>query len=305
MNRPDFSGFHEQSIDRLKQFLAQYIPAGSPGGSAEITRRELFTRACQYALADGGKQIRPLIVYAACAAVDPGPPGEHIDYIALAIELIHSYSLIHDDLPAMDDDDLRRGRPSLHKAFDEATAILVGDGLQAMAFELLANAPELSAGQRIAMVGVLSRAAGPQGMVGGQFIDIKATNSDMTLEELRVMHSLKTGALIRASLALGGIAAGASERQLAALDQFGTHIGLAFQVVDDILDVEGNTATLGKTRGKDHEANKPTYVKLLGLEGAKAEAQRLLRAALDALESFDASADRLRGLARYIVERDR
>ena len=305
MNKPGFSGFHEQSIGRLKQFLAQSLPTSSADGSTEITRREQFAAAYQYALSDGGKQIRPLIVYAAHAAVDSGPPGEDVDHIAFAVELIHTYSLIHDDLPAMDDDDLRRGRPSLHKAFDEATAILVGDGLQARAFELLANAPGLSAEQRIAMVGVLSGAAGADGMVGGQFIDIQATDSDMNLEELRVMHSLKTGALIRASLALGGIAAGASERQLAALDEFGTHIGLAFQVVDDILDVEGDTAILGKTLGKDHEANKPTYVKLLGLEGAKAEAQRLLQSALDAIESFGGSADRLRDLARYIVERDR
>ena len=154
------------------------------------------------------------------------------------------------------------------------------------------------------MVKVLASAAGPAGMVGGQFIDIQATDSDMTLEQLQAMHSLKTGALIRASLALGGIAAGASEQQLAALDSYGTHIGLAFQVVDDILDVEGDTATLGKTQGKDSEANKPTYVKLMGLEGAKAEAQRLLEEALGALSSFDESADLLRELARFIVDRN-
>jgi farnesyl diphosphate synthase/geranylgeranyl diphosphate synthase type II len=221
------------------------------------------------------------------------------------LELIHTYSLIHDDLPAMDDDDMRRGRPSLHKAFDEATAILVGDGLQARAFELLADAPDLSAEQKVRMIKVLAQAAGMEGMVGGQYIDIQATGSDMTLEELRAMHAMKTGALIRASVALGGIAAGATEEQLAALDEYATHIGLAFQVVDDILDVEGDSATLGKTAGKDHEANKPTYVKLLGLEGAKTEAQRLLQAALDALDGFGESANHLRELARYIVERDR
>jgi geranylgeranyl pyrophosphate synthase len=205
----------------------------------------------------------------------------------------------------MDDDDMRRGKPSLHKAYDEATAILVGDGLQARAFELLADAPELSAEQKVRMIKVLAHAAGPAGMVGGQYIDIQATDSDMSLEELKAMHSLKTGALIRASLALGGIAANASEEQLEALDEYGRHIGLAFQVVDDILDVEGDSETLGKTAGKDNEANKPTYVKLMGLEGAKAEAQRLLEAALDALSDFGESADHLRDLARYIVERDR
>jgi len=277
-------------------------------GQAELTGAAMgvggLFEAFNYSLFSGGKHVRAILVHTAGQTVNPGLEMTALDPPACAIELIHTYSLIHDDLPAMDDDDLRRGRPSLHKAFDEATAILVGDGLQAMAFELLANAPGLSAEQRIAMVRELSGAAGPRGMVGGQFTDIQATDSDMTLEELQVMHSLKTGALIRASLALGGIAAGASERQLAALDEFGTHIGLAFQVVDDILDVEGNAETLGKTRGKDHEANKPTYVKLLGLEGAKAEARSLLQAALDALESFGDSADTLRDLARYIVARD-
>ena len=265
-----------------------------------------FCRAFEYALQAGGKRIRPLLAYAAATAVTGSTnPAQSVTSAACALELIHTYSLIHDDLPAMDNDDLRRGKPSLHKAYDEATAILVGDGLQARAFELLADAPGLSAAQRISMVKVLAQAAGPAGMVGGQFIDIQATDSDMTLEQLKAMHSLKTGALIRASLALGGIAAGGNEQQLTALDEYGSHIGLAFQVVDDILDVEGDTATLGKTRGKDGDANKPTYVKLLGLEGAKAEAQRLLASALDALESFGESADLLRDLARYIVERDR
>ena len=258
--------------------------------------------AIQHTLSDGGKRIRPLLVYSSTIAV--GAKAETADLPALAIELIHTYSLIHDDLPAMDDDDFRRGKPSLHKAFDEATAILMGDGLQARAFELIADAPDLSDTQKVKMIKVLASAAGFEGMVGGQYIDIQATDSDMTLEELQAMHSLKTGALIRASLALGGIAANASDSQLAALDEFGTHIGLAFQVVDDILDVEGDSATLGKTQGKDAEANKPTYVKLMGLEGAKAEAQRLLGAALSALDGFDESADHLREIARYIVERD-
>ena len=265
---------------------------------------DLLVDACRFCLSNGGKQIRPTLYYAAVGAIEEYR-GQEIEQPATAIELIHTYSLIHDDLPAMDDDDLRRGKPSLHKAYDEATAILVGDGLQARAFELLADAPGLRAEQKIAMIKVLAAAAGPQGMVGGQFIDIQATDSDMTLEQLQAMHSLKTGALIRASLALGGIAASATRQQLAALDEYGTHIGLAFQVVDDILDVEGNTETLGKTQGKDGEANKPTYVKLMGLEGAKAEAQRLLEAALEALGDFGDSADHLRDLARYIVERDR
>jgi geranylgeranyl pyrophosphate synthase len=263
-----------------------------------------LSQASYYALVNGGKRVRPMMVYLAAQGINTPKTDTALDHAARATELLHTYSLIHDDLPAMDDDDIRRGKPSLHKAYDEATAILVGDGLQAKAFELIADAPDLSAEQKVRMIKVLANAAGMEGMVGGQYIDIQATDSDMTLEELQAMHSLKTGALIRASLALGGIAAGASEEQLAALDEYGTHIGLAFQVVDDILDVEGDEATLGKTQGKDAEANKPTYVKLMGLEGAKTEAQRLLEAALGALDSFGESADHLRDLARYIVERD-
>ncbi|WP_238946935.1 polyprenyl synthetase family protein [Seongchinamella unica] len=257
----------------------------------------------RYATSNGGKQVRPTLYFAAWNAMADSSPADTAP--ALALELIHTYSLIHDDLPAMDDDDMRRGKPSLHKAYDEATAILVGDGLQARAFELIADAPELSAEQKVRMIKVLAQASGFEGMVGGQYIDIQAVDSDMTLEELRAMHEMKTGALIRASLALGGIAANATEAQLAALDEYGRNIGLAFQVVDDILDVEGDPETLGKTQGKDAEANKPTYVKLLGLDGAKAEAQRLLDEAIAALDSFGESADMLRELARYIVGRDR
>lgn len=284
--------------DKLDDLHYTGVAQGVAGGG--LDRLEA---ACAYAMEVGGKRVRPLLVYAAAAAAGL-KDAPALDNAACAVELIHTYSLIHDDLPAMDDDDLRRGKPSLHKAFDEATAILVGDGLQARAFELLASAPGLTAEQRVAMVGVLSRAAGPGGMVGGQFIDIRATDSDMSLEELQLMHSLKTGAMIQAALALGGIAANASESQLEALDRYGAHIGLAFQVVDDILDVEGETGTLGKTRGKDSEANKPTYVRLLGLEGARAEAKRLLQAALGDLDSFGERADTLRELARFIVARD-
>jgi geranylgeranyl pyrophosphate synthase len=263
-----------------------------------------LAQACQYALGSGGKRVRPILAYASAHALGRHFQDGELDHITCALEMIHTYSLIHDDLPAMDDDDLRRGKPSLHRAYDEATAILVGDGLQARAFELLADAPGLSAEQKVRMIKVLAAAAGPCGMVGGQFIDVQATDSDINLAELQSMHSLKTGALIRAALSLGGIAAAASEQQLAALDGYGKHIGLAFQVVDDILDVEGDAQTLGKTPGKDSAANKPSYVKLMGLTGAKAEAQRLLNEALYALEGFGDSADMLRELARHIVERD-
>ncbi len=298
------SDWLKTSRDRTDRQLAAFASGGSAIANGCDQTLDAITQACHYALINGGKRIRPILVYAAAGALGRAGHDAGLDHIACAMELIHTYSLIHDDLPAMDDDDLRRGKPSLHKAYDEATAILVGDGLQARAFELLAEAPGLSDGQKIAMIKVLASAAGLRGMVGGQFIDIQATNTDMTLEQLQAMHALKTGALIRAALALGGIAAGASAQQLTALDAYGTHIGLAFQVVDDILDVEGDTQTLGKTQGKDSEANKPTYVKLLGLNGAKTEAKRLLGEALGALEGFGESADLLRDLAGYIVARN-
>ena len=260
--------------------------------------------AVRYALQAGGKRIRPCLVYAAAQAVGSGnTDAAALDDAACAMELVHTYSLIHDDLPAMDNDDLRRGRPTLHKAFDEATAILVGDGLQALAFELLASANGLSAEARLQMVTVMAQAAGLGGMVGGQFVDIAATGSPLALVELQGLHAMKTGALIRASLSLGGIAAGAPDADQAALKAFGEHLGLAFQVVDDILDVEGSAATLGKTGGKDAAAGKTTYVSLLGLEGARSAADALLADGLEALECFGDNANPLRDLARYIVQR--
>ncbi len=292
---PDFFNQSQKRItDALKGVFA----------TEDATVSAALTDASLYSADNGGKRIRPILLQAAALAIGGESDDMRLDAPACAVELIHSYSLIHDDLPAMDDDDLRRGKPSLHRAFDEATAILVGDGLQAKAFELLACAPGLSAQQRVSMIEALSVAAGCAGMVGGQFIDIQSTDCTISITQLQNMHSLKTGALIKASLRVGGIAAAANDAQLQALDTFGDCIGLAFQVVDDILDVEGDTATLGKTSGKDTEANKPTYVKLLGLAGAKAEAQRLLESALDALESFGDSADALRDIARYIVQRD-
>ena len=300
--RTNFSRTLQDNQQRTIEAMQRLLPApDEDSGNNPLTP---LLEACRYSVESGGKRVRSLLVRAAARAIDKEISHQVLDAPCVAVELLHSYSLIHDDLPCMDDDDLRRGKPSLHKAFDEATAILVGDGLQAKAFELRACAPALSAQPRVSMIEALSLAAGCDGMVGGQFIDTQSTNFDITIDQLQTMHSLKTGALIRASLKLGGIAASASEAQLQALHEFGGFIGLAFQVVDDILDVEGDTATLGKTSGKDSEANKPTYVKLLGLGGAKAEAQRLLQSALDALEIFGDSADALRDIARYIVERD-
>ncbi len=292
------SGAFERASQELRNRFSAYLTT-LPQPQAP----EGFQSACDYVLGSGGKFVRPLLVYHAGRAVSPNVSLTTLDTPAAAVELIHIYSLVHDDLPAMDDDDLRRGKPTLHTAYDEATAILVGDGLQAQAFELLATAPGMTDEQRVAMVRELAQAAGASGMVGGQYIDIRATDSSLELADLRNMHSLKTGAMIRAALALGGIAAGASEQQLSALDEYGSHVGLAFQVVDDILDVEGDAEKLGKTRGKDGEANKPTYVQLLGLEGARSESHRLLREALSSLDAFKGDADALREMAEYVVAR--
>ncbi len=298
----DFLLASKNQVDRqLADFAADQATAAAGMGEALDT----ISQACRYVLTNGGKRIRPTMVYAAAQALGHKGHGTDLDHVACAVEMIHTYSLVHDDLPAMDDDDLRRGRASCHKAFSEATAILAGDALQAWAFELLADAPDFNAVQRVALIKSLAKAAGLQGMVGGQAMDITATNTDVNLQQLQSMHAFKTGAIIRAALTMGGIAANASAEQLSALDAYGTHIGLAFQVVDDILDVEGNTETLGKTQGKDSKANKPTYVSLMGLDGAKKESQQLLQAALDALGEFGVSADPLRGLAHYIIARDR
>ena len=298
----DFLLASKNQVDRqLADFATDQATTAAGTGEALDT----ISQACSYVLTNGGKRIRPTLVYAAAQALGHKGHGTDLDHVACALEMIHTYSLVHDDLPAMDDDDLRRGRPSCHKAFNEATAILAGDALQAWAFELLADAPGFNAAQRVALIKSLAKAAGLQGMVGGQAMDIGATNTDVNLQQLQSMHAFKTGAIIRAALTMGGIAASASAEQLSALDTYGTHIGLAFQVVDDILDVDGNAETLGKTQGKDSKANKPTYVSLMGLDGAKKESQRLLQAALEALGEFGVSADSLRGLAHYIIARDR
>ena len=303
---PGLKAFMLSAVHSSENALARLGGKKLPAENASSQTSGPLEPAIEYALSAGGKRIRPCLVYATAQAVaNTAPIAVQLDYAACAIELIHTYSLIHDDLPTMDDDDLRRGKPTLHKAYDEATAILVGDGLQARAFELIADAPDLAAEKKVRIIRLLAQSSGVFGMVGGQYIDISSTGKDLSLQQLQAMHALKTGALIRAAVAMGGITADANEEQLRALDQYGSHIGLAFQVVDDILDVEGDTTTLGKTRGKDGQTNKPTYVKLLGLDGAKEEAQRLLDAALVALEGFDESAAHLRDIARFIVERDR
>jgi geranylgeranyl diphosphate synthase type II len=258
----------------------------------------------RYSVMNGGKRVRPLLAYAACEAL--GGPAEQANGAACAVELIHAYSLVHDDLPAMDDDDLRRGQPTTHKKFDEACAILAGDGLQSLAFSALLD-PRLStldAEIRLQMVSTLAQAAGPAGMVGGQAIDLGSVGLKLDQKALEYMHRHKTGALIEASVKLGALASGRAEKsELKSLQTYAQAIGLAFQVQDDILDVESDTETLGKRQGADIARDKPTYPALLGLEAAKAYALELRDQALHALRPFDADAEPLRDLARYIVER--
>ncbi|PSS56906.1 (2E,6E)-farnesyl diphosphate synthase [Pseudomonas sp. BBP2017] len=269
--------------------------------SVELTR---LYAAMRYSVMNGGKRVRPLLTYAACEALGVAP--EQANGAACAVELIHAYSLVHDDLPAMDDDDLRRGQPTTHKAFDEACAILAGDGLQSLAFNALLD-PQLSPQAdsiRLAMVQTLALAAGPAGMVGGQAIDLGSVGLKLDQTALEFMHRHKTGALIEASVRLGALAsARANQTQLNALQTYARAIGLAFQVQDDILDVESDTETLGKRQGADIARDKPTYPALLGLEAAKAYALELRDQALKALRPFDAAAEPLCELARYIVER--
>ncbi|SFD65149.1 farnesyl-diphosphate synthase [Thiohalospira halophila DSM 15071] len=258
--------------------------------------------AMRYAVTGGGKRVRPFLVYAAGSAL--GAPLEHLDAPAAAVEFIHAYSLVHDDLPAMDDDDLRRGRPTCHRAFDEATAILAGDALQGLAFSALAEAGALPEVTRLRMVASLSRAAGAEGMVGGQARDINAVGRETDLAGLEAMHRRKTGALIEASARLGGLAAGADDATLGTLERYAAAVGLAFQIQDDILDVVGDTATLGKTGGADAAREKPTYPALLGLEGARERARAMVDDALEALAELGDGAEPLRDLARYVIERD-
>ena len=259
--------------------------------------------AMRYSTLGGGKRVRPILVYATGEAL--GASMETLDSPAAAVELIHVYSLVHDDLPAMDDDDLRRGRPTCHRAFDEATAILVGDALQARAFEVLANAPaSIDPNARIEMLRLLADAIGTRGMAGGQAIDLEAVKQTLDEGALERMHRLKTGALIQASVMLGASAAGISNvAQRAALAEFGAEIGLAFQIQDDILDVEGTTNSLGKRAGADADRVKPTYPSVLGLAGARAAALERRDRALAALRPLGARFAPLGEFAEFLVAR--
>jgi farnesyl diphosphate synthase len=260
----------------------------------------------RYAILDGGKRIRPTLVYAGGHAVGAAP--EVMDVPACAVELIHAYSLIHDDLPAMDNDDLRRGKPSCHRAFGEAAAILAGDALQSLAFHVLAHnsPPALDITRRLRMVETLALASGSRGMAGGQAIDLDATGRVLNIAELEDMHIHKTGALIRASVVLGALGTlDAEDRRLAQLDHYAKCIGLAFQIRDDILDVEGEATTLGKNTGMDQHYEKSTYPALIGLNAARQRAKELHAEAIESLNGFDERADPLRWISRYIIERER
>ena len=289
------AAYHDQVEAALSRAFADWsAPAATPEKRVED--------ASAYALLGGGKRLRAMLALAAGEAV--GLPPQTAEKIAVAVETLHAYSLVHDDLPAMDDDDLRRGHPTLHCAFDEATAILTGDGLQAAAFEHLADIESLSNKQRIDLIKVVSRAVGFNGMVGGQALDLAAEHQSLEADGLQMIHRLKTGALIAASAEAGAICAGASTAEREALVQFATAIGLAFQVTDDVLDVTGDSASLGKTAGKDVKAEKSTYVSALGLAGAQQEADRLLDTGLRALDIFGDRADPPRALAYKMVHRD-
>ncbi len=261
-------------------------------------------QAMVYSLLNGGKRVRPFLVYSCGDML--GANLADLDAPAAAIECLHTYSLIHDDLPAMDDDDLRRGKPTCHKAFDEATAILAGDALQALAFEILANHAyqDVSADNRLAMVQQLAKLAGYQGMCGGQAIDLAHTNKPMTVEALEAMHQLKTGALIECTVRMAWLCSPKQDQaELEALIAYARALGLAFQVQDDILDIEGDTATLGKPQGSDQQANKATYPALLGLEAAKAKAQQLFEQAKAALSVLPYDTQQLSAFAHYVIAR--
>jgi farnesyl diphosphate synthase len=291
-----FIGWMTHIQQRMETTLAGLLPSTS-------NAPQRLHEAMRYTVLEGGKRVRPLLVFAAGELVGAQP--DNLAKIAAAVEMIHAYSLVHDDLPCMDDDVLRRGKPTCHVKFDEATALLVGDALQTRAFELLSTPlPGVDAVSQLDMVHQLAYASGHAGMAGGQAIDLASVGQALSLPELEFMHLLKTGALIRASVLLGasaGRSLSAEEREQ--LDHFAKRIGLAFQVVDDVLDVDADTATLGKTAGKDVANNKPTYVSLMGLNEAKQFARELREDAFAALTGFGEAADRLKALADYIVAR--
>ncbi len=303
----DLAGWMAPHLASIERALERWVNADAPGALDQGAPVALV-EAMRYAVLDGGKRLRPLLVMASWEATanaqERRTGHEAALRAACAVELIHAYSLVHDDLPCMDNDVLRRGKPTVHVRFGEASALLAGDALQALAFELLTPTTGMSAGQQAGLCGLLARAAGSAGMAGGQAIDLASVGVTLSEQELREMHRRKTGALLQASVAMGASLNTMSEAAQAALVRYGAAIGLAFQVVDDILDVTGDAATLGKTAGKDASDGKPTYVSVLGLARSGAYAQTLLGDALHALEcSGLPDTQALQGLANMVVKR--
>ena len=286
---------------RIEAALERLLPPPDPG----LPERRLV-EAMRYSLLAGGKRLRPVLCLAAAEAVGgPNATAADVDRACAAIECVHTYSLIHDDLPAMDDDDLRRGKPTCHRAFDEATAILAGDALQVLAFEMLCEAEGIRADTRLALLATLASASGTSGMVGGQAMDLACVGQAVAQPALERMHALKTGALIRAAVRMGGLLGGAKAEALDALDRYASAIGLAFQVQDDILDGTGTAAALGKAPGADAARDKPTFLSLMGERAAADYAQALCERAVQALAPFGERAQPLADIARFIVARDR
>lgn len=293
---PDFQAWISAHQLRFEEVLRKVLP------SAEVAP-QLLHAAMRYSVLDGGKRVRPLLAFAAGELA--GADVARVNFAAAATELIHAYSLVHDDMPCMDDDVLRRGKPTCHIEYDEATALLVGDALQSLAFQLLTERELASdSARQLKMVKLLAVASGSRGMAGGQAFDLASVGKQLDLSELEFMHIHKTGALIRTAILLGAYCGEAlSDAQLDKLDHYGKCIGLAFQVVDDVLDAEADTVTLGKTAGKDADNDKPTYVTILGVPAAKKMAAELHQEALQSLSEFGDKAQRLRELADFIVMR--
>jgi len=287
----------QRSTERVDQAILKYFDDQASATSGLKT-------AMHYAATGGGKRVRPLLIYATASLA-----GKELDQVAgidacaVSLELFHTYSLVHDDLPCMDNDDLRRGRPTVHKAFDEASALLVGDALQTMAFQLIAQSA-LNDSQKVQVITSLSTAGGMAGMAGGQAIDLASVGKQLTQNELELMHRLKTGALLRTAVQIGAIAINLNEQEKKSLDKFASALGLAFQVVDDVLDASSDSRTLGKTAGKDAAANKPTFVSLMGLDSAREFTRKLHQEALDSLGIWGDNADLLRAIASKVVNRE-
>jgi farnesyl diphosphate synthase len=295
MSDPDFRAWMSGIQQRIEARLAAMLPES-------CIAPERLHGAMRYAVLGGGKRVRALLAHAAGELT--GATAERVDRVACAVELIHAYSLVHDDMPCMDDDVLRRGKPTVHVEYDEATALLTGDALQSLAFQVLAEQPITDApADQLEMVALLARASGSRGMAGGQAIDLDAVGKQISRAELEFMHIHKTGALIRAAVLLGARCGSSGPAALDALDRYGKLVGLLFQVVDDILDAQADTATLGKTAGKDADNNKPTYVSLLGVAEARRLADTLLEDALLAVHPLGPAAARLSELAKFIVHR--